>query len=163
MTPEQRKNWMAARTKHGAYLGGKEKPEHAVWRSMLARCDNPNHKYFKHYGGRGIKVCKRWYDYATFIADIGGRPSSAHSLERINTNKGYTPSNCRWATRSEQQRNKTTTKWYTDGAFVGVLTECAGYLGISKHLASWRWKTHGTFEKGKVWRLLKKKPLRTQL
>ena len=60
MTPEQRERWMAARYKHGGYSGGKEQPEHYVWRTMIARCTNPRNKQFHYYGGRGIKVCKRW-------------------------------------------------------------------------------------------------------
>jgi hypothetical protein len=156
MTPEQREIWMASRTKHGGYLGGKERPEHYVWRTMLARCNNPNANAFNYYGGRGIKVCKRWQDYAVFIADMGERPSPDHSLERRNTNADYKPSNCCWATRSEQQKNKTTTKWYTNGKFTGTLVECATYLGMSKELAYWRWRTWKTFEKDKPWQLLPK-------
>jgi len=156
MTPAQREKWMAARYKHGGYAGGKERPEHYVWRTMLARCTNPNNKQYHHYGGRGIKVCRRWLRYENFIADMGSRPSDEHSLERKNTDGDYKPSNCCWATRSEQQKNKTTTRIYTDGIFVGTLVECATRLGISKALAHWRWKTHGTFKKGQTWQELPK-------
>ena len=157
MTPEQRVVWMAGRTKHGGYLGGKEQPEHYVWRSMLARCNNPNNAAYVYYGGRGVKVCKRWHDYAAFLADIGPRPSVEHSLERRNTNKDYKPSNCCWATRSEQQKNKTTTRHYTDGVFVGTLVECAAKLGLSKELAHWRMKNWKSFQKETVWRELQKR------
>jgi hypothetical protein len=156
MTPEQRQRWMEGRTIHGGYLGGKEKPEHAVWRSMLARCDNSNNASYHYYGGRGIKVCKRWKEYQNFIEDMGERPSKEYSLERINTNADYKPSNCRWATRSEQQKNKTTTKFYTNEIFTGTLVECAKYLNITKHTAFERWKNWSTFEKGIKWQLLKK-------
>ena len=147
---------MAARYKHGGYSGGKEQPEHYVWRTMIARCTNPRNKQFHYYGGRGIKVCKRWMKYENFISDMGYRPSSEHSLERKDTDGDYKPSNCCWATRSEQQKNKTTTRIYTDGSFVGTLVECAAHVGISKHLAWWRWKTHNTFQKGQTWRELPK-------
>lgn len=156
MSPETRQRWMAARYKHGGYAGGKERPEHYVWRTMIARCTNPNNKQYHYYGGRGITVCKRWLKYEHFIADMGARPSNDHSLERKNTDAGYKPSNCCWATRSEQQKNKTITKLYTDGVFVGTLVECADYVGISKALALWRWKTHATFQKGQTWRKLPK-------
>ena len=138
---EQPSDWALARVKHGGYLGGKEKPEHYVWRSMLARCSNPKSSGYAYYGGRGIKVCKRWQKYENFYADMGDRPSADHSLERNNSDADYKPSNCRWATRSEQQKNKTTTKWYTNGGFTGTLVECAKFLGISKELAHIRWKT----------------------
>jgi hypothetical protein len=156
MTPEQRAVWMAGRTKHGGFLGGKERPEHYVWRAMLARCYSPKSSGFKYYGARGIKVCKRWHNYAAFIADIGERPSPQHSLERKNTDGDYKPSNCYWATRSVQQKNKTSTKWYSNGTFTGTLVECAEYLGISKELAHWRWKTHSTFMKGQTWHQLQR-------
>jgi len=157
MSPKQKAAWMAGRTKHGGYLGGSEHPEHYVWRSMLARCNNPSNKAYRYYGARGISVCKRWHDYAAFITDIGPRPSPQHSLERRNNNKGYSPSNCCWSTRSEQQKNKSTTRFYTDGTFTGTLVECARYLGISKELAHWRWKQHNTFVKGQLWQELQRR------
>ena len=143
--------WALDRVVHGGYLGGKENPEHYVWRTMIARCTNPNQRAFAHYGARGIKVCKRWMKYQNFLIDMGPRPSAQHSLERINVDGDYKPSNCRWATRSEQQKNKTSTKWYTNGEFTGTLVECADRLGISKALALWRWKQWGSFQKEVVW------------
>jgi len=149
--------WMAARTKHGGYLGGKERPEHYVWRSMLARCCNANHPYYSYYGGRGIQVCAAWMQYEAFFADVGPRPSAEHSLDRIDNDGNYEPGNVRWATKSEQQRNKTTTKLYSNGHFCGTLVDCARYLGLSKELAHWRWKTWNTFEKGNdAWHLVRK-------
>lgn len=156
MTPEQRKKWMESRYKHGGYFGGKERAEHYIWRSMIARCTNPNNKTFLYYGGRGVKVCKRWMKYENFIHDMGERPSDGHSLERINTNGDYKPSNCRWATRSEQQKNKTTTRLYTNGVFTGTLVECAALVGISKELAHWRMKNWKTFERNVSWQELPK-------
>lgn len=145
---------MASRTKHGAYTGGKEKPEHYVWRSMLARCTNPRASSFKYYGARGINVCARWQNYSNFIADMGDRPTPEHSLERKDYNGDYEPDNCCWATRSEQQKNKSSTKVYSNGVFVGTLVECAKAIGISKELAHWRWKTHKTFKAGEPWHQL---------
>jgi hypothetical protein len=151
MTPETYRKWMAARTKHGGFAGGSETPEHYVWRSMLARCNNPKDKAYKYYGAKGILVSKRWHAYENFIADMGMRPSAQHSLDRKDPLQGYTKRNCRWATRSEQQKNKTTTRYYTNGAFVGTLVECAGLIGLSKELAHWRFKNWNTFERGVVW------------
>ncbi len=156
MNPEQRAKWMAARYKHGGFMGGKEHPEHYVWRTMIARCTNPNAGGYENYGGRGIKVCKRWMEYKNFLKDMGTRPSADHSLDRKNVNGDYKPSNCRWATKSEQQKNKTSTRRYSNGEFTGTLVECAALLGISKELAHWRMKTWSTFERGAEWRELPK-------
>lgn len=80
-------------------------PEYWTWIYMRNRCENPNHVSYKNYGGRGIKVCTRWRKFKNFIADMGRKPSTKHSLERINVDKGYAPSNCKWATLKEQARN----------------------------------------------------------
>jgi len=143
--------WMAARTKHGGYSGGVENPEHYIWRSMLVRCRKGSSKGYSYYGGRGISVCQRWENFSSFIADMGKRPTSDHSLERIDNNGPYSPENCRWATRSEQQKNKSTTRRYTNGTFVGTPAECAAHLNISRALASYRLRKWGTFEKGVSW------------
>lgn len=146
---------MASRYKHGGYLGGRELPEHYTWRTMHARCNNPKARGYKYYGGRGISVCARWDSYENFLADMGKRPPNT-SLDRIDSNKGYSPDNCRWATHSEQQKNKTSTRMYTNGVFTGTLVECAVYLGMSKELAHYHWKYNGTFRKGELWRELPK-------
>ncbi len=96
-------------TKHGgASTNGHRAVEYAIWNNMKFRCENPKARNYKRYGGRGIKVCARWRDsYPTFLADMGPRPSPAHSIDRYPNNDGdYEPTNCRWATRSEQERNK---------------------------------------------------------
>lgn len=73
---------------------------------MLQRCTNQKHPSFPRYGGRGITVCDRWRSFNTFLADMGDPPPE-RSLDRIDNDRGYEPSNCRWATRSEQARNQT--------------------------------------------------------
>jgi hypothetical protein len=81
--------------------------EYAAWQQMKNRCLNPNDKRFADYGGRGITVCDRWVNtYENFLADMGRRPSSRHSLDRVDVNGNYEPSNCRWATNREQSRNR---------------------------------------------------------
>ena len=81
--------------------------EYSVWKTMKARCNNPQSKNFVRYGARGITVCKRWAtSFENFIADMGPRPSAKHSIERKDNSKGYTPENCCWATATAQARNR---------------------------------------------------------
>ena len=78
---------------------------YGVWYQMIQRCTNPKHKDFSYYGARGIKVDPRWKDVHKFVEDMG-EPDSGLTLERIDNNKGYCKSNCKWATRQEQSNNK---------------------------------------------------------
>lgn len=94
------------KTTHGATRGGRPTPEFRAWVHMRRRCSDPKHPQFHDYGGRGISVCDRWQAFDAFLADMGARPSAAHSLDRIDVNGGYEPGNCRWATKDVQQHNR---------------------------------------------------------
>jgi hypothetical protein len=80
-------------------------PIYRLWKSMKNRCFNVNNKSYLDYGGRGITVCERWLKFENFFADMGERPQGK-SLDRINNNGGYEPSNCRWATSKQQVHNR---------------------------------------------------------
>ena len=115
------------RTTHGE----SRSPEWAVWQRMKNRCGNSSAKDFHNYGGRGITVCERWRNsFAAFIADLGKRQSRAHTLDRIDNDGNYEPSNCRWRTRKEQARNKRNNVHIVAKGESLLLTEWAAKLGI---------------------------------
>ncbi len=100
-----------SRTIHGNCFPGNYSPEYYAWSGMKQRCLNPNAQGFHRYGGRGIKVSSLWInDFPKFLSDVGKRPSSEHSLDRINNNGNYEPGNVKWSTKVEQQRNRRVTK-----------------------------------------------------
>lgn len=104
---------------HGMY----KSPEYRAWIAMKSRCLNKKNSQYYLYGGRGIKICEQWLcKFENFYKDMGNRPTSSHSLDRIDGDGNYEPNNCRWGTRSEQNRNKSTNRLYKG--------ECAVDAGI---------------------------------
>lgn len=98
---------------HGESIGGIS-PEYRAWTNIKVRCYNPNGAWYKSYGGRGIKVCKRWLEsFENFLEDMGRRPSKFHSLDRKKVNGNYCKSNCRWATAIQQSHNMRRNVWIT--------------------------------------------------
>lgn len=115
--------------------GEKGSPEHTCWSSMNTRCSNTAGKSYPRYGGRGISVCARWSGkdgYINFLNDMGRRPSSLHSIERINNDEGYSPTNCKWATRVEQATNRRTTKFITINGETFSMGEWERVRGLPK-------------------------------
>jgi hypothetical protein len=94
-----------ANIRHGHCVAYKSTRIYRIWSSMLERCRTPQHRAYKHYGGRGIRVCEQWLIFENFLADMGERPPG-RSLDRIDNDGNYEPSNCRWATQTEQVRNR---------------------------------------------------------
>lgn len=92
-------------TKHGHARAGQLSPTYVSWASMHTRCSNENSSNFKHYGWRGISVCERWKSFENFLADMGERPDGM-SLDRIDVDGNYEPSNCKWSHQSEQVKNQ---------------------------------------------------------
>lgn len=128
-------------SRHGGAKKSGHEPEYGSWVSMKQRCYLPSDRYYSEYGGRGIKICDRWRGedgYANFVADMGRKPTSAHTIERNDVNKDYTPDNCRWATREEQNRNRRTSRYVEVGGRRMYFPDACREYGISRHLAEGR-------------------------
>lgn len=101
------------------------------WLSMRHRCSNQNDPSYPRYGGRGIRVCERWENYENFVADMGHRPDGT-TLDRVDNSGNYEPGNCRWATGSEQSRNRRSTRTLTHEGVTLPLVEWAKRTGIAR-------------------------------
>lgn len=108
--------------------GGWRSPTYHSWKSMRRRCSDPDDK---DYGGRGIGVCKRWDKFEKFLSDMGERPAGK-TLDRINSNKNYSPSNCKWSTASEQQNNKTNCFYITYKGQTLTISQWSQKTGLSR-------------------------------
>lgn len=132
----------SARTGAASRTHGKsETPEFNIWTGMHTRCYNAGRKEFKDYGARGIVICERWRaSFENFLADMGLRPSEQHSIERIDNDGIYEPSNCRWATAAEQSSNKrNNVKVLIDGV-ERTISEWARHFGVNVATACLRHK-----------------------
>ncbi len=134
---------------------------HWIWKGMLQRCYNKKHISYPYYGARGIKVCARWRrSFISFLKDVGARTSFRHSLERIDNEGDYKPSNVKWATYKEQRRNTRSAKYITFQGKTLPMSDWAKLLGMNPSTLSIRLKRWSIEEalsipycaKAKCWR-----------
>ena len=116
-------------------------PTYHSWATMQQRCVNKNNTGYKNYGARGIKVCERWIgSFERFYADMGKRPSTKHTIDRIDNDGDYTPDNCRWATKNEQVRNIRSNVLITHEGTTLCATDWSSRTGI--HINTIRYRFH---------------------
>lgn len=115
----------------GHYAPAVESRAHQAWRAMIARCHNPSNGSYHNYGGRGISVCERWRgDFLAFLSDMG-EPGAGLSIDRIDNENGYSPENCRWATRKEQGNNRRTCRYIEYNGEKMTVMQASNLSGIS--------------------------------
>lgn len=140
--------------------GCRRTPEYACWWAMRDRCNNQSHPHYQDYGGRGIRVCERWAEsLAAFREDMGPRPSPRHSVDRIDNTKGYdcgkcpdcdsrgAKPNCRWATATEQMRNRRDNQMLTHEGMTLWVGDWARLLGINRVTLKGRLRAGWSVEK----------------
>jgi len=129
----------------GRAIDRKVSPEYNCWNAIHARCraDGQDHDL---YFDRGITVCERWGKFENFLADMGRRPSSAYSIDRIDNNGNYEPGNCRWATATQQARNRRSNRWVVLRGERRCFEEWCRISGVSSKLADKRLKMGWSME-----------------
>jgi len=121
-------------------------PLYQIWQGMKARCLNPNNKHYANYGARGIKICNNWInDFNQFVHDMGERPQG-YSIDRINNDGDYSPNNCKWSTKKEQQRNRRITRYVTIEGVKYLVCEIAEKYDFKWDTIVQRAKTAKTFD-----------------
>lgn len=123
-----------AKLEHAHSRRGQKTIEYLRWESMVRRCHNPAQQNYRYYGARGITVCDAWRGkggFVAFLAHIGPCPGPLFSVDRINNARGYEPGNVRWATATQQMRNKTNNRLITANGVTMTLMAWAELLGMS--------------------------------
>lgn len=107
-----------------------------IWRLMITRCENPHHKAYHHYGGRGIGVCPEWRasfeDFEFYVAQLPRYSEPGYKLDRIDNDDGYKPGNVKWSTQAQQLRNTRRTRWITIGGKMQCAKDWCDELGVNK-------------------------------
>jgi len=146
------------KTKHGK----SNSKIYSIWCNMIRRCYDSRVSNYHRYGGRGIEICERWLRFEHFLADMGDPPDGM-SLDRVNNDGNYEPSNCRWATREQQSKNSTRPILLSFRGLTMNVTEWATHLGISQGTLSERLKTwpfEEALSRGRSYRWSRKARLR---
>lgn len=131
------------KSKHGHTAGGRWHPNYSRWKAMKKRCENPRHPSYDNYGGRGIQVCERWQRYSNFLEDMGLPPFEGAELDRIDNDGNYEPGNCRWATITENARNKRGSRHVTWNGRTQTVFAWAEELNIRPRTLWMRLFSHG--------------------
>lgn len=150
-----------AQITHGETTEGIQSTEYQAYASMRARCLNQNNPAFYLYGGRGIKICDSWLEsFDNFLRDMGRRPTQHHSLDRIDGDGDYEPSNVRWATATTQSRNRHNSRyWFVDGVRYESSSEAAAAHGVSDTtIMQWCGRSKHQLAKEKCWTELRYPP-----
>lgn len=115
--------------------------EYRIYKHMIRRCTNSSDKRYSLYGGRGVSVCDRWVEsFFNFLKDMGRRPTDQHSIDRIDNDGNYEPSNCRWATAKQQANNRSTSVLHSAFGKSQTLRGWADETGVSYDLLKARLK-----------------------
>lgn len=129
---------------HGETRGRAKPTEYTIWLHIKSRCTNPKSPWFHNYGGRGIRICRRWrYSFETFLSDVGRRPEGK-TLGRINNEKGYYPNNVRWETMQQQARNTRRNIIFTVNGVTGCFAALCDHFQVpyakaySRYYSGWR-------------------------
>ncbi len=139
MLPKQARAPKSGSMRHG-HAGDRQSPEYTSWIQMRRRCYSKIERSYPSHGGRGIIVCDRWlHSFDNFLSDMGQRPKGK-TLDRINNDGNYEPGNVRWATASEQQRNRRTNRKLTIGGETRLFIDWVEIAGVSKSTFHWRLK-----------------------
>ena len=125
-------------TVHGHSKREQKSDEYICWRNIKQRCFSPSNKEYHNYGGRGITMCDDWLDFNVFIKDMGKKPTSKHTIERINVNGNYTKDNCCWATTKQQAKNRRNTHIIEYKGKKLSLPELSTITGIKRRTLNYR-------------------------
>lgn len=134
------------RIKHGNAITGKMSHEYRCWIAIRSRCNSEANDHYADYGGRGIRVCERWNSFENFLADMGLKPSPKHSIGRKDNNGNYEPSNCRWETMSQQNRNRRGNRLITFRGETMIITDWAIRFNLTSVTIHYRIKRGWSIE-----------------